>query len=272
MFAFFLSRNLIVPAKPIIYIFISIARKIIIYFNPWSTYGLTCGQLGVNLVTFTFTVIIISCGWPKSSLFNQNMIVAMDLTTKAQKRARKLRECDIKAIANLVSTRKMTESDAVIMLGFKPNQWFSWKNKTGRSEKFSTIVARIRALHVDGLVSKIEAAGDDFEMTLPNGKTVTRRGDWRAPAWLLEKTAPQFHPQPLVAHNSNTINIGLMHDTLKRIMNDYNDADIKPTDSLQASLLSDSVTTHDNESKYPISHPKEIVANSTNIKMPIRKH
>ena len=135
------------------------------------------------------------------------------------KRRRKLTIQDVEAIARLVATRKMSESEAAIMLDIKPHQWVCWKSRHKHAATFETIITRTRANMIDGLVSKIEQAGDDQEIILPNGKVINKRGDWRAPAWLLEKTAPQFRPDNgTPAPPQVTVQIGIIHEQLKQVI------------------------------------------------------
>jgi len=186
-------------------------------------------------------------------------------------KARRLVLSDIKAIARLVATRKMTESDACITLGIKPSQWQVWKTRNKRSELFETIITRTRGAMVDGLVAKIEQAGDDYKIELPNGKVINKRGDWRAPAWLLEKTAPQFAPQQINQTPQVTVQIGIIHEQLKRVIGFSNDDDKTPRMTVGESLSSDSVTIADEETKSLKSNPTQSVAKAT-IYIPTRKH
>lgn len=172
-------------------------------------------------------------------------------------RARRLVLSDIKAIAKLVATRKMTEKDACITLGIKQSQWAVWKTRNNRSEMFENIIARVRGNQTDHLVSIIERAGDDQEITLPNGKVINKRGDWRAPAWLLEKTAPQFAPTQQSAPATVSIQIGLVHDQLKRVIGFTN-----PSATALLPGASDIVAD-------AISEP--LKSNLSKVKMPIRK-
>ena len=137
----------------------------------------------------------------------------------APKRARKLTNQDIQAIADCVATMKLTETEACLHLGIKPHQWKVWKSRGKHSATFETIIARTRANDIAGLVNKIRRAGDDQEIELPNGRIANKRGDWRAPAWILERVAPQFAP----VNNANaapavTVQIGIIHEQLKRVI------------------------------------------------------
>jgi hypothetical protein len=172
---------------------------------------------------------------------------------KEPKQAGKFTESEIKELARLVSECKMTESDAAICLGRRPEHWQTWKSRHKRSASFATLIAHTRGKMVDGLISKIKSAGEDQEIVLPNGKVINKRGDWRAPAWLLEKTAPQFANQQQSAPAPITIQIGLIHDQLKRVIGFANEP-----------LELDSVRTADNE-------PKRLESNLNKLKMPTRK-
>ncbi len=146
------------------------------------------------------------------------------------KRAGKFTEAEVKELARLVSECKMTESEAAITLGRKPEHWQTWKSRHKHSASFATLIAHTRGKMVDGLISKIKTAGDDYEIVLPNGKVINKRGDWRAPAWILEKVAPQFAPQQSAPSAQTVINVGLMASTLKRIFSDSTESNGKVID------------------------------------------
>jgi hypothetical protein len=134
-------------------------------------------------------------------------------------RRRKLTIQDAEAIAKLIVKQKCTETDAAIALQIPVHQWFSWKNKGKRSGNFATLLTRIRETKLSGLIDRIEAAGNDRDMMLPNGKSIIKAGDWRALAWLADKEA-RFAPQQVGAPANVTIQIGVVHDQLKRIFSD----------------------------------------------------
>lgn len=136
----------------------------------------------------------------------------------APKRARKLSKQDIQAVADCIATMKLTELEACLHLGIKPKQFNLWKNRHKNLASFEDIIARTRAHDIAGLVNKIRRAGDDQEIELPNGRIANKRGDWRAPAWILERIAPQFAPQPANATPQVTVQIGIIHEQLKRVI------------------------------------------------------
>ena len=170
---------------------------------------------------------------------------------------RKLTIQDLEAIADCVATMKLTETEACLHLDIPVQQWQCWKSRAKHSARFESIITRTRANSIAGLVSKIQRAGDDQEITLPNGKVINKRGDWRAPAWLLEKTAPQFAPAQSAPPATVSIQIGLVHDQLKRVIGFANESG---TALLPAS--SDIVADDDNG---------QFKRHLNNVKMPIRK-
>jgi len=168
------------------------------------------------------------------------------------------REHDIQAIADLVANCKMTEREACITLDFKPEQWNSWKSKHKRSAIFDTLLARTRGLQTKELVSRIASAGLDKEINLPNGKTITKTGDWRANAFILEKTSPAFAPATSAPPPATvSIQIGLVHDQLKRVIGFAN-----PSSSALLPVSSDIVTDGVSD---------KLESNLNKIKMPMRR-
>ena len=159
------------------------------------------------------------------------MISDMNDAISTPKRRRKLTIQDLEAIADCVATMKLTETEACLHLDIPVQQWQCWKSRAKHSVKFESLITRTRANHIAGLVGKIKNAGDDFEITLPNGKTVARRGDWRANAFILEKTAPQFAPVQQSAVPQVTVQIGIIHEQLKRVIGfeDIKTIDAKPS-------------------------------------------
>ncbi len=136
----------------------------------------------------------------------------------APKRRRKLTIQDVQAIAECVATMKLTESEACLHLDIPPHQWQCWKSRGKHSANFETIITRTRANNIAGLISKIREAGNDYEIELPNGKVITKRGDWRALDSILTKVEPRFSPQVQSAAPQVTIQIGLIHEQLKRVI------------------------------------------------------
>ena len=173
-----------------------------------------------------------------------------------RKITRRLSVSDLEAIASCVATMKLTEREACLHLGINPGQFASWKSKNKHTERFDSIIARIRASSIAGLVNKIQVAGDDYEIQLPNGKVITKRGDWRAPAFLLQNViaSDRFNPQVSTTPQVSTnVNIQVMHDTLKRII----DAEVVSTTDISAKDIKRLTcsTNVENESERSIKMP-----------------
>ena len=125
-------------------------------------------------------------------------------------KVRKLTTIDLNEVARLVATRKMTETDACIMLDIKPSRWFDFKSRNRHSTEFSDAIIRMRENKICGMVDLIEDSA--------NGIGIKQR-DWRAGAWIAERLAPERFAQvksdaPAVTNNLNVV---VMSDTLKRI-------------------------------------------------------
>jgi hypothetical protein len=90
--------------------------------------------------------------------------------------AKRIDATTISEIARLCA-RQLSEAEACRKLGIKPQQWFSWKARHNRSEKFAALLEEFRAGRIDSLVAKMESAADGVNMKQP---------DWRAAAALLK--------------------------------------------------------------------------------------
>jgi hypothetical protein len=93
-------------------------------------------------------------------------------------RTRANRRIDAKTISEIarLTAKQLTESEACRLLGINPRQWFSWKSRHNRAEKFADLLEEFRAGRIDGLIARIEASADGVGMKQP---------DWRAAAHLL---------------------------------------------------------------------------------------
>lgn len=150
------------------------------------------------------------------------MISDIESTISRPSRARKLTRRDMDDIAKLVSTRKCTEKEACLMLNIKYSQWEVWKCRAKRSAIFESRIARIRGNYLSGLVDSIDRAGDDKDITITdskgNQKTITKTGDWRAKAWIAEKIDTRFQNQVISQAPTVTVQIGVIHEQLKRVI------------------------------------------------------
>jgi hypothetical protein len=93
-------------------------------------------------------------------------------------RTRAIDATTIAEIARLTA-RQLTESESCRRLGIKPKNWFDWKSRHNRTEKFAALLEAFRADRIDSLIGKIEAGADGVGMKQP---------DWRAAAFLLTVT------------------------------------------------------------------------------------
>jgi hypothetical protein len=84
---------------------------------------------------------------------------------------------DVEAIASLVITRRMTETEACALLGIKSPAWYQWKARNGNDRRNEDILARTRAARIHSQIANIE----DGAVGVGNHK----RADWRAADRLL---------------------------------------------------------------------------------------
>jgi hypothetical protein len=145
--------------------------------------------------------------------FLEPIPIPTDLPDKP--RRRKLTLDDAKAIAKLVARRKLNESEACHVLGILPAQWqvFKCRNKAGAM--FESIITRTKGLTINHAMERLEKAGEDQDITLPNGKVITKRGDWRADAARLPLLDPaRFGQQPGQQQASSSVSV----DTLAKAL------------------------------------------------------
>ena len=179
------------------------------------------------------------------------MIMDTDSTQIGGKRARKLSMGDAEAIASLVATRKLLENEACLSLGIQYKQWLQWKSRHKHGATFESLITRMKADKLAGLLDNIE--------NVSNGIGVKQR-DWRAGAWIAERLAPErfaLNQAPAINQTAN-VTVIAMHDTLKRLFQ-------SPIESLQPVCELASVTTADEGLK----QLKSNLAQS--IKLPTRR-
>jgi len=123
--------------------------------------------------------------------------------------ARKLSLQDVKAVANLVATRCLTETESCHIIGIEPVRWFNWKQKAGRLAKFDSTLARMRAAKIEQCIARIDDCGDGIGLKQP---------DWRAKAWLLQVTdRKRFGNESAPVERETVVNILVMAEAAKRI-------------------------------------------------------
>ena len=122
---------------------------------------------------------------------------------------RKLCLQDINAVARLVATRCLTETEACHILEIDPVRWFRFK-ETGKSKpKYEAALARMRAAKIESCIARIDDCGDGIGLKQP---------DWRAKAWLLQVTdRKRFGNDPAPVERETVVNVLVMAEAAKRI-------------------------------------------------------
>jgi hypothetical protein len=93
-------------------------------------------------------------------------------------------------MAKLVAGQ-LSEAEAATRLGINPATWYSFKSRCKREGKFMDARLRYDAERNERLLEGIEKAGEDCEIQVGDKKVITKRGDWRAKAWLLGTSHPK---------------------------------------------------------------------------------
>lgn len=115
---------------------------------------------------------------------------------------------DLEAIALYVA-RGMNETQAVMRHGFfTVRQWFNWKSRARRIEKYADAVSRLKAQRIDANLAEIEKASKGIG---------PHRPDWRAADRMLSIISPeQFAPKTDAAQNNTAV--VLTEDSLRGIL------------------------------------------------------
>lgn len=108
-----------------------------------------------------------------------------ELEPRMVHRKRRITLEDAKGVAKLVATRRLTETEACMILDINPRQWASWKTVHKNLPAFSDIVTRMRAKKIDNLISDIEQIADGDE-------SIRLKPDWRAKQFILQVTDKRF--------------------------------------------------------------------------------
>jgi len=139
-----------------------------------------------------------------------------NLPVKKSKRP-KIVLSDLKEIARLVATRRLTETEACYALDINPENFFVFKSRNGRKEIFAKYIEKLKSGKINSLLNQIEEISDG----LPEHKL---KPDWRAKQYLLTVTSDRFAKQPESVSTTNNVQINLVTDALKRVFLD----DTKP--------------------------------------------
>lgn len=132
--------------------------------------------------------------------------ISLPESTSDKPKRRKLTGDDISNVAKLVSRRKLNESEACAVLDINYEQWRVFKCRAKHSKAFETIITRTKGFTINHAIERLERAGEDMEITLPNGKVITKRGDWRADAARLPLIDPErFGDRQQPANQTNVL-------------------------------------------------------------------
>ncbi|HEY5043696.1 MAG TPA: hypothetical protein VIK53_17115 [Verrucomicrobiae bacterium] len=161
--------------------------------------------------------------------------------------SRRIDAATIAEIAQLCA-KQLTESEACRLLGINPKQWFRWKSRHKRAEKFAALLEEFRAGRIQDLIGRVEKSADGVGMKQP---------DWRAAAYLLSVAdAKRFatsggvsvevtaNVSPIVAQLGG-------EDNLKKLVSHYADAALKQLAGGQPKQLASGAVENETERVEP---------------------
>lgn len=94
---------------------------------------------------------------------------------------------DVESMAKLVVTRRMTETEAMSLLGIHPRSWWKWKERQANQGKNAAVLERTRAAYIHAQIANMEDASI--------GAGPHKRADWRASDRLLGIVDPLRYGQ-----------------------------------------------------------------------------
>lgn len=131
---------------------------------------------------------------------------------------RKIDAATVLEMAQLMAKR-INETGAALMLGIKPDTWVQWKKRARNKSRFEDLLLRVREAKLSATLDSIDESGDELEVVTPDG-SYTKRGDWRAKAWMAERVlAPDRFADRRNDGSAQqpVISISLMTQTLERL-------------------------------------------------------
>jgi len=140
----------------------------------------------------------------------------MDKVAKRYKRPQ-ITLSDLKEVAKLVATRKLTIKEACYVRDINPDQFYCFTNRAGRSEVFAKYVEKLKSVKINTLLEQIETITDGNE-------AIKQKPDWRGKQWLLSVTDDRYSKSVESVSTTNNVQINLVTDALKRVFLD----DTKP--------------------------------------------
>ena len=113
------------------------------------------------------------------------------------------------AMVKLVGRRMLFESEACAMLGINRDSWQKWKSRHRNNEWVKQQIEKMRGEKIDKALERIEKSADGEDLKQP---------DWRAAAWIAEKTSPErFGSRQIEPVQNNTLNVQVMLDSVRRV-------------------------------------------------------
>ena len=94
---------------------------------------------------------------------------------------------DVEAISQLITTRRMTDSEACSLLGLSPSSWFKWKSLSKNGGRNADMLTRARSAAIDMHVKNMEDGAI--------GAGAHKKADWRASHALLGLIDPTRYGQ-----------------------------------------------------------------------------
>jgi hypothetical protein len=132
-------------------------------------------------------------------------------------RRRQITLSDLKEVAKLVGTRKLTIAEACHVRDLNPDQFYRFTNRAGRKEVFAKYVEKLKSVKINTLLEQIETITDGNE-------AIKQKPDWRGKQWLLSVTDERYGKSAESSVTTNNVQINLVTDALKRVFLD----DTKP--------------------------------------------
>lgn len=116
-----------------------------------------------------------------------------------RKRRKAIDITDVEAICKLITKSRLTESEACQHLGIKVDTFFKWKSLNKNTSRYTDVLMRVKAAKIASYTESIENVG------------FTK--DWRATAWLLERTEPDRFSDRKV---DVTVNLPALPDPMRQ--------------------------------------------------------
>lgn len=148
----------------------------------------------------------------------------IELVPTTHQRAR-ITEVDVENMAQLAANG-LTEAEACMYLNIKYKQWADWKSKNRQASYFKECFVRVKAAKINGMIEHIRAVG--------------LAKDWRALAWILERTESERFADKRGDINVNIkpkLEVSVISEALKQVYGQPKQAQGQVTDRKPAGQL-----------------------------------